>query len=179
MTLDLLHEFSNTEVFCLFHNCMWPSRHSEVNVYFLALCEQTDGLFTFTGSHRSYLICVFVFVCVFVLILTFNRHWHTTLHKSPRAHVGAFAAKQDTFVDFLSGRNGWLLPLNRSLRSYNWVFGFWLGLLGVFTSSSNFLNPILSSKCLYKKSSEEVVVTHILSRKWLSPVPIMIAFGIR
>ena len=23
MTLDLLHEFANTEVFCLFHNCMW------------------------------------------------------------------------------------------------------------------------------------------------------------
>ena len=47
MTLDLLHEFANTEVFCLFHNCMWQSRHSEVNVYFLALCEQTDGLSTF------------------------------------------------------------------------------------------------------------------------------------
>ena len=45
MTLDLLHEFANTEVFCLFHNCMWQSRHSEVDVYFLALCEQTDGLF--------------------------------------------------------------------------------------------------------------------------------------
>ena len=44
MTLDLIHEFSNSEVFCLFHNCMWQSRHSEVNVYFFALCEQTDGL---------------------------------------------------------------------------------------------------------------------------------------
>ena len=50
MTLDLLHEFANTDFFCLFHNCMWQSRHSEVNVYFLALCEQTDGLFTFNGS---------------------------------------------------------------------------------------------------------------------------------
>ena len=28
MTLDLLHEFANTEIFCLFHNCMWQSRHS-------------------------------------------------------------------------------------------------------------------------------------------------------
>ena len=68
MTFDLPHEFANTEVFCLFHNCMWQSRHSEVNVYFLALCEQTDGLFTFNKSHRVYLICVYVFVCVFVLI---------------------------------------------------------------------------------------------------------------
>ena len=68
MTLDLLHEFANTEVFCLFHKCMWQSRHSEVSVYFLALCEQTDGLFTFNGSPRSYMICVYVFVCVCVLI---------------------------------------------------------------------------------------------------------------
>ena len=60
MTLDLLHEFANTEVFCLFHNCMWQSRHSEVNVCFLALCEQTDGLFTFNGSLRSNMICVYV-----------------------------------------------------------------------------------------------------------------------
>ena len=43
---------ANTEVFCLFHNCMWQSRHSEVNVYFLALCEQTDGLSTLHKSLR-------------------------------------------------------------------------------------------------------------------------------
>ena len=68
MTLDLLHEYANTEVSCLFHNCMWQSRHSEVNVYFLALREQTDGLSTFNVSHRAYLFCVNVFVCVFVFI---------------------------------------------------------------------------------------------------------------
>ena len=64
MTLDLLHEFAKTEVFCLFHNCMWQSRHSEVNVYFLALCEQTDGLSTFNGSPRSSIgFWVFGWVC--------------------------------------------------------------------------------------------------------------------
>ena len=31
-----------------------------------------------TGPHRSDMICVYVFVCVFVLIQAFNRHWHTT-----------------------------------------------------------------------------------------------------
>ena len=41
----------------------------EVNVYLLALCEQTDGLSTFHSS-----ICVYVFVCVFVFMYTFNRH---------------------------------------------------------------------------------------------------------
>ena len=59
-------------------------------------------------------------------------------NRSPRTYIGAFAVKQDTFVDFLSNRTGWLLTLNRSLRSYNSIFGLWLGLLGVFTTSSNF-----------------------------------------
>ena len=36
MNLDLLHKFANTEIFCLFHNCMWQSRHPEINVYLLA-----------------------------------------------------------------------------------------------------------------------------------------------
>ena len=57
MILDLFHEFENTEVFYLFHNCMWHSRHSEVNVYFTALCEQTEELSTFHKSPRSCLIC--------------------------------------------------------------------------------------------------------------------------
>ena len=54
--------------FLLVSQLMCQSRHSEVNVYFLALCEQIDGLFTFNGSPRSNMICVYVFVCVFVLI---------------------------------------------------------------------------------------------------------------
>ena len=41
MTLDLLHELANAEVLCLFHNCMWQSWHSEVNVCFLVLNERT------------------------------------------------------------------------------------------------------------------------------------------
>ena len=66
VTLDLLHELTNTRTLGLFHNCMWQSRHFEVDVYFLTLREQIDGLFTSNESHRSNLICVYVFVCVFV-----------------------------------------------------------------------------------------------------------------
>ena len=80
-TLDLLHEFANTEVFGLCQNCMWQSRHPEVDVYFLTLCEQIDRLFTSNGSPRSNSICVCVFVCVFVFILTFNRHIGTLAAK--------------------------------------------------------------------------------------------------
>ena len=68
VTLDLLHEFANTEVFGLFHYCMWQSRHSEVNVYFLALGERTDGLSTLHKSLRADMICVYVFVGVFVCL---------------------------------------------------------------------------------------------------------------
>ena len=57
MTLDLLHEFANTEVFCWFHHCMWQSRHPEVDVYVFAL-NKTDGLFTFNGFPCSNMICV-------------------------------------------------------------------------------------------------------------------------
>ena len=46
MTFDLLDELLNAEVFCVFHNCMWQSRHSEVNVYFLELREQACRLST-------------------------------------------------------------------------------------------------------------------------------------
>ena len=101
MTFDFLHELLNADVFCFFHNCMWQSWHSEVNVSFLEL----GWLLSTHGSPRSCLICVYVFVFVFVFVYKFNRHWHTTLdgfwsiHGSPRA----FATKQDTFLDLLGG----------------------------------------------------------------------------
>ena len=94
--------------------------HSEVNVYFLVLSEQTDGLSTHK-SHRAYLICVYVSVCVFVFIYTFNRHWHTTLHKSLRAYIGAFAAKQDIFFDLLSKQTGRLLTYKSPVLDFGWI----------------------------------------------------------
>ena len=50
MTLDLLHEFANRKVFCLFHNCMWQSGYSEVNVscqiggVLIGLWQKRDGI---------------------------------------------------------------------------------------------------------------------------------------
>ena len=49
MTLDLFHEFANTEVLCLFHN-MWQSKLSEVNVYFLSCVNKPVGC-SLTGLH--------------------------------------------------------------------------------------------------------------------------------
>ena len=111
MTLDLLHEFANMEVFCFFHNCMWQSRHSEVNVYVLAQCEQTDGLIHFqqvspfspwsasTSSHlSSYLSTSWTDTGTQLLtclpVLTF-----------------VLSQPNKMSVDFLSNRTGWLLTL--------------------------------------------------------------------
>ena len=165
------------ESFCLFHNCMWQSRHSEVNVYFLALCEQTDGLFTFNGSHRSSMISVYVFVCVFVLIWTFNRHWHTTgKHVSLFFHW-CFRSQVRHVFDFLSTRTGWLLCQNRSSCSNSWIFGFWLGLLE-FSPSPATSEPNsfiqLSSKEIFGGGWGDAKTFS----KMTSPDFIMIAFGI-
>ena len=61
MTLDLLHEFANTEVFCLFHNCTWQSRYSDINVYFLALFDKPMDRSLSTGLPVLNLTCVYVF----------------------------------------------------------------------------------------------------------------------
>ena len=37
MIFDLLHKLVNSEMFCFFHNCMWQSWYSEVNVVLLHL----------------------------------------------------------------------------------------------------------------------------------------------
>ena len=57
MTFDLLDKLLNSEMFCFFHNCMWQSWYSEVNVVLLH----------FYGSHRSCLI-----------FFNFCRHQHAT-----------------------------------------------------------------------------------------------------
>ena len=142
------------ESFWLFHNCMWQSRHPDVDVYVLALCEQTRSLFM-NKSPCSNMICVCVFVCVFVLIWTFNRHWHTTgkqitlfFHRCCSSHVR-------NIFDFLNTRTGLLLWQNGSPCSNNWMWGLWLGLLGVFSTSSNFwtqlFHPIVFKGNLWRR----------------------------
>ena len=51
-------------VFCLFHNFMWQSRYSEVNVHLVDRCGRTSWLSYHNGSPRSIMMCIYVFVCV-------------------------------------------------------------------------------------------------------------------
>ena len=137
MTFNLLHELSNAEVFCLFHNCMWQSRHSEVNVYFLELSEQT-GLLSTHRSLSACFICVYVFVCVF----TGTQLW---------LNGGPFAGL--TVLEFvLSQPNKTSFPISLVSKSDgcsltgltvldNWIFYFgwicWESSLPPATSESN------------------------------------------
>ena len=77
-------------------------------------------------------------------------------HRSPRACVGAFAAKQDIFFDLLSKQIRWLLTLHKSLRAWKLGFWSWLGLLEVFTTSSNFwtrfFHPNIFKENLWRRS---------------------------
>ena len=65
MALDLLHDLTNMRIVGLFHTCMWQSRHSEVDVHILTKIDEC--LIESTSDVRN-MICVHVFVCVFVFI---------------------------------------------------------------------------------------------------------------
>ena len=77
-------------------------------------------------------------------------------NKSSCSYIGAFAFRQDTFVDFLSTRTRWLLCQDRSpcFLQLDFCF-FWLGLLGVFTTSSifrtQFFHPIVLRGNLWRR----------------------------
>ena len=131
MTLDLLHEFANTEVVCLFHNCMWQSRHSEINVNFLALCGQIDGLFTFNGSPflHDLRLRFRLRLCLDPNVqqtLAHNSGW-MTMHSQVSPFLSlCFRSQTRHLFDLLSKRTRWLLTLHKSLRAWQLVFGFWL-----------------------------------------------------
>ena len=113
MTHDLPHEFANTEVYCLFHNCMWQSINSEIEVSFLALffhwCfrSQIRHVFRFpehsnrmvgvcwesstssnTRSRLARLVARHIVVCIgMIFIFSIWAIFHTTrLSCGPDAH---------------------------------------------------------------------------------------------
>ena len=112
------------------------------------------------------------------LDLNVNRQWHTTVNKSPRSYTGAFAVKQDTFVDFLSNVTGWLLTLT-SLSVFDYcflVFGWicWESSPTAGTSEPNSFIQI-PLKEIFGKSRGDAKTFSCLT----SPVSIRIAFGIQ
>ena len=82
-----------------------------------------------------------------------------------------FRSQVRNVFDFLNTRTGLLLWQNRSPCSNNWIFGLWLGLLGVFTTSCNFWTHFFHPIVFNKKSLEEVKVTQKLSRISFRQIP--------
>ena len=142
------------------------SMRMKVNVYFLVLCEQTDGLSTFNKSLRSYLRPTFSSASL-SLCKRSNRHWHTnSLQVYPFFHW-CFSQPKITYFRFPEHANRICCSVKKSfpVLTIGFLF-FWLG-----AWSSNFWTHFPSSNYLYKKSLEEVEVTHVLSRKWILQFP--------
>ena len=141
VVLDLLYEFANTRVFGLFHNTMWQSRYSEVNVYFFALCEQTDGLFTFNGYldlHLRFCLCL----CLSLNVQQTN--WYSRSHER-------------NVYRFLEHSNGTFVLSQRVSPFYKLDWGL-VGLVGSLLFVEQLLNPIPLSNHVTRKSSEAVEV---------------------
>ena len=136
MIFDLFDGILNSEMFCFFHNCMWQSWNSIVNVELLHLY----------GSLRS------------CLIFFFNscKRQHATLcgfkstHGSLRSCwvLDVLVIKQNTFLNLRCG----LLSTYGSLRSWWLGFWFWLDSLVFFAGSNDFwiqlFHPIVFTRTL-------------------------------
>ena len=97
ITVDLLHEFTNTRIFGLCHNCMWQSGHPGIDVYVLELGRQTGWLSTHNGSHRSISICIYVFcLCLCLSPNDQQTNWYS---RSQERNVYRFSEHSNgTFV---------------------------------------------------------------------------------
>ena len=161
------------KIFCFFHNCMWQSWHSEVNVFFLELGERLST----HGSPRSCLISVHVFVL------------------SSYLSTSSTDTGTQLWMDFgpstsLPVLDEFLVPSrpNKTSFSISWVnvcsptgIGFLVlvGFVGYPCCFQLLLNPILSSNYFWRKFLEEAEVTYILSRIIISPDSITTTFGIQ
>ena len=108
----------------------------------------------------------------FLQASTRNSGWISIHPRVSPFLLSAWSARDQT--RYLSRSPGWILvpPTGLSVLD-NWVFGFWfwIGFVGCLCCFQRLLNPILTSNYLWKKSSGEVEVIHILSRIWCLQIP--------
>ena len=136
-------------MFCFFHNCMWQSWYSEVNVELLHLY----------GSLRSCLIFFNFRRCQFA---TFCGFWST--YGSPRTCwvLDVLVIKQR----YLSRFPLWTLAHLRVSPFLIIGFLVLVGFVGYLWCFQRLLSPIHSTNYLCRKSSVVVEVTQIPSGKW-------------
>ena len=128
VVLDLLHELTNTRIYGFFHNRMWQSRYSEVDVHLVKCWGWTDWLWVHNGSLRSIGICLFF-------------------------RIGVLAVTRETCIDLLSKQR--VSPFYHDL-DLGWLGAFCLLSNFSFCMSSNFwtkfLHLIIFQGNFWKKS---------------------------
>ena len=110
MTLDLLHEFANTEVFCLFHNCMWQYPDTLKSMSISSSCVNKPMDCPLTGL--SVLVwSASTFSSASLSLSTRSTSTGTQLFASLSVLTLVLSQlKQDIFFDLLSKRTRWFLP---------------------------------------------------------------------
>ena len=149
VALDLLQEFANTEVFCLFHNCMWQSRHS------WSLCPfpraaRTKRVAPFKLDLRLH----------FRLRLCLYLHVQQTLAHNFKQVALFFhwcSRSQVRNVCRFPEHSNWTFVLSKQVALFQQLdLSSLVGFVGSFPHVQQLLTPILSSHCLWRKSSEAV-----------------------
>ena len=134
----------------------------------------------FNRSLRAYLICVYVFVHVFVFIYNVQQ---TLAHNSSQVSTclrWCFPSQTRHLFRFpeLLEPDGCSLFTSLSC-SNNWIFGLWLRFVGSLHHLQQLLNPVLSSNCLSKEIFGGSRGDAKTFSKMIAPVSIMMAFGIQ
>ena len=179
--LDLLHELANTEVLCLFHNCMWLSRHSWSQCLYpraeWTVCPLT-GLTVLVWSAST-------FSSASLSLSTRSTETGTQLWLNDEALTGL------TVLEFvLSQPNKTSFPISLVSKPGGCsltglppclIIGFWIlvGFVGSLHYLQQLLNPILSSNYLLKEIFGGGRGDAYTFSYMTSPVSTMIAFGIQ
>ena len=128
MIFDLLYKLLNSEMFCFFHNCMWQSWYSEVNVVLLY------------GSPRS---CLIFFK--FFQVSARNFVWILIHIRVSPFLLSAWRPRDQT--RYLSRFPLWTLAHLRVSQFLTIGFWFRLDSLDIFAASSDFwiqfIHPII------------------------------------
>ena len=154
MTLNLLHELLNAEIFCFFHNCMWQSWHSEVNVYFLELSELVHS----RVSPFLFDLCLRFRLCLRICLqvqqtLAHNSGW-ILVHPQFSPFLLSFWCLHDQ-TRHLFRSPGWTVAHPRVSPFLIIGFLIWVGFVGVFAASSDFwiqfFHPIIFKGNLWRR----------------------------
>ena len=155
VTLDLLHEFTNTRILGLFHNCMWQSWNRCPplrNVWTNRLVVQSQRVSPFYLDLHLHL-----WLCLCLSLTVQQTNWYS---RSQERNAYRFPEhSNETFV--LSQRVSPFYKLDYGL----------VGLVGNLLLVEQLLDPIQSSNHFSKKSSAAVEEILILFPLWFLQFP--------